>query len=326
MAGPQRHPTPAGFRWQNGKWIYLGDNGGQTHASQEVPPQYVPANLVGGPAGSSSSGGGGSQGGGGTVNGGTQSGTNSQGGAIVEPPPGAVWDPTRGWILPNGQVWTSTGTAIVQNATQAVQGIFGGGTGGGDGYSPTEIAQLAKTVGFTGNAARIMGAIGYAESGGDPDILGDLGIQTDTWGPSVGLTQVRSLKAEDHTGRTRDRYSLTNPTFNLRSAYSISDHGTKFSPWTMYTNGRYQQYLGQIPALASGGVVKARPGGTLALIAEAGQDEAVVPLPVGREAGFGNVYITVNVHGSVLRERDLAMSVRDALLQAKREGVTIGLG
>ena len=318
---PELSATGQQIFFKDGKWYdfqYYQTTGQYRQVTQGLTPAQQARQNSGG----------GSQGGGGTVNGGTQSGTNSQGGAIVEPPPGAVWDPTRGWILPNGQVWTSTGTAIVQNATQAVQGIFGGGTGGGDGYSPTEIAQLAKTVGFTGNAARIMGAIGYAESGGDPDILGDLGIQTDTWGPSVGLTQVRSLKAEDHTGRTRDRYSLTNPTFNLRSAYSISDHGTKFSPWTMYTNGRYQQYLGQIPALASGGVVKARPGGTLALIAEAGQDEAVVPLPRGGDGASIGPSIVINVHGSLVggSPREVALALRDELIRAKREGVTIGLG
>lgn len=37
-------------------------------------------------------------------------------------------------------------------------------------------------------------------------------------------------------------------------------------------------HAGVIPRLAKGGIVKARPGGTLALLAEAGHDEAVVPL------------------------------------------------
>lgn len=41
-----------------------------------------------------------------------------------------------------------------------------------------------------------------------------------------------------------------------------------------------------IPHLASGGIVRARPGGTLALLAEGGHDEAVIPLD-GRHEGTG---------------------------------------
>jgi hypothetical protein len=49
----------------------------------------------------------------------------------------------------------------------------------------------------------------------------------------------------------------------------------------------------RVPALANGGIVKARPGGTLALIGEGGRDEAVIPL--GRGGGMmGGVNITIN--------------------------------
>jgi hypothetical protein len=51
---------------------------------------------------------------------------------------------------------------------------------------------------------------------------------------------------------------------------------------------------GQIPALANGGIVKASPGGTLALIGEGGRDEAVIPLD--RAGGMGN-NVTINVNG-----------------------------
>lgn len=54
-----------------------------------------------------------------------------------------------------------------------------------------------------------------------------------------------------------------------------------------------------IPHLAKGGVVRARHGGTLALLGEAGHDEAVVPLsgphaPRLGGMGGGNVYVTIN--------------------------------
>lgn len=53
----------------------------------------------------------------------------------------------------------------------------------------------------------------------------------------------------------------------------------------------------KIPALAEGGIVPATPGGRLVRVAEAGQDEAVVPLPKNGKPsiGGGNTYnVTVN--------------------------------
>jgi phosphotransferase system HPr-like phosphotransfer protein len=48
-----------------------------------------------------------------------------------------------------------------------------------------------------------------------------------------------------------------------------------------------------IPALADGGIVKASPGGTLALIGEGGRDEAVIPLDRMGSMGGGDVNIYV---------------------------------
>lgn len=55
--------------------------------------------------------------------------------------------------------------------------------------------------------------------------------------------------------------------------------------------------------MAEGGIVRARPGGTLALIAEAGRDEPVVPLD-GRHS-LGGTIIKIDVHGTVVTEREL---------------------
>jgi hypothetical protein len=49
-----------------------------------------------------------------------------------------------------------------------------------------------------------------------------------------------------------------------------------------------------IPELANGGIVKARNGGTLALIGEGGRDEAVVPLSRGGSAFPSGMNITIN--------------------------------
>jgi hypothetical protein len=47
--------------------------------------------------------------------------------------------------------------------------------------------------------------------------------------------------------------------------------------------------------LADGGIIKASPGGTLALIGEGGRDEAVIPLD--RMGGMGGNNVTINVNG-----------------------------
>jgi hypothetical protein len=52
----------------------------------------------------------------------------------------------------------------------------------------------------------------------------------------------------------------------------------------------------KIPMLADGGIIKASPGGTLALIGEGGKDEAVIPLD--RMGGMGGNNITINVQGA----------------------------
>ena len=50
-----------------------------------------------------------------------------------------------------------------------------------------------------------------------------------------------------------------------------------------------------VPMMANGGIVKASPGGTLALIGEGGKDEAVIPLD--RMGSMGGNNVTINVNG-----------------------------
>ena len=58
--------------------------------------------------------------------------------------------------------------------------------------------------------------------------------------------------------------------------------------------GRGEEFsIPKIPMLADGGIVKASPGGTLALIGEGGQDEAVIPLDRMGSMGGGDVNIYV---------------------------------
>jgi hypothetical protein len=58
--------------------------------------------------------------------------------------------------------------------------------------------------------------------------------------------------------------------------------------------GDLMKELKGIPRMADGGIIRHSPGGTLALIGEAGRDEAVIPLDRMGSMGGGNVTIHVN--------------------------------
>lgn len=99
--------------------------------------------------------------------------------------------------------------------------------------------------GFTPSAAQTMTAIALAESSGNPALLGDTGIQTSTWGPSFGLFQIRTLKGETGRGTDRDISALTgNIDRQVQAALKISNNGRDFTPWSVFTSGRYRQFLG----------------------------------------------------------------------------------
>lgn len=51
----------------------------------------------------------------------------------------------------------------------------------------------------------------------------------------------------------------------------------------------------QVPALADGGIVPARPGGTLVRVGEGGQDEAILPLPRAQAGATINLYVTAGM-------------------------------
>lgn len=123
--------------------------------------------------------------------------------------------------------------------------------------STSEIYQAARSAGLSVPAATIATAIALAESSGDDQVLGDTGIQTSEWGPSVGLWQIRTRKDQYGTGGDRDLLALRGNVGRQATAMrNISAGGTNWAPWTVYTRGTYGQYMGQ--AQQAAGVV----GGT----------------------------------------------------------------
>lgn len=108
-------------------------------------------------------------------------------------------------------------------------------------FKDVTVGALAYKAGVT-NGGRLAEAIAIAklESDFNPDAVGDTGLVNATWGPSVGLWQIRSLRAESGKGTSRDETRLKDPAFNAQAMASISKNGTDWSPWTTWTRVQKQ--------------------------------------------------------------------------------------
>jgi len=73
-----------------------------------------------------------------------------------------------------------------------------------------------------------------------------------------------------------------------------------------------------IPGMASGGIVKARPGGTLARLGEGGRDEAVIPLGRNGGSGIGTTVVNnyINIDGIVTDPVETGQQIADVLNRA----------
>ena len=136
----------------------------------------------------------------------------------------------------------------------------------------SQVYTLLLDGGFSPDDARLMTAIAHAESALRLDAVGDVGLQTDKWGPSVGLFQIRTLRAETGTGGDRDIERLLNdPAAQVKAAFNISNGGTNFRPWSTFTSGSFRKFLDEplqagVPVPAFGGT------GTAGNVALAGGD------------------------------------------------------
>lgn len=117
--------------------------------------------------------------------------------------------------------------------------------------TPDEVYAALIAAGWPPDAAVTMTAIAGAESGWDNDALGDIDLQDATWGPSFGLFQIRTLKADVGSGSPRDPARLAlSDVEQARAAWEISQGGTDFTPWSVYNTGAYQAYLAAARAAA----------------------------------------------------------------------------
>src|SRR5919197_5302412 len=94
--------------------------------------------------------------------------------------------------------------------------------------TPTEaqVADLARRAGFPEPAIPKAVAVARCESSLRPHAHGDGHLVDATWGPSIGIWQIRSRWADLGTGRPRDPSRLADPAFNARAAYVLSSGGS----------------------------------------------------------------------------------------------------
>jgi hypothetical protein len=109
-----------------------------------------------------------------------------------------------------------------------------------------QIQQYAANAGFSGPDLATAVAIAIAESGGDPNAVGDRTLAPNR-GPSIGLWQI-------NIGRNANpkfaNWNLTDPQTNANAAFAIYSAIGGFGTtrgWTTYTSGTYAQYLSAVP-------------------------------------------------------------------------------
>ncbi|MDA3642843.1 transglycosylase SLT domain-containing protein [Saccharopolyspora indica] len=123
-----------------------------------------------------------------------------------------------------------------------------------------QIAEHAANAGFSGDDLRIAVAVALAESKGDPGAIGDVSLQTEAFGPSVGLWQIRSVNPGHGNAfdrAHRDEAANADPATNARNAYAIfREHG--WGQWSTYTEGQYRRFMDRARNATSGGAVRAR--------------------------------------------------------------------
>lgn len=127
--------------------------------------------------------------------------------------------------------------------------------GGGGGVSPlpspyvpptpgrnmtlAQLQSLAAHLGFPDPV--LAAAIAYAESLGNPNAVNITTHPAPGNAPerSFGLWQINTLAHPQY-----DETQLLDPTYNGQAAFTISDGGRNWTPWSTYNSGAYKPYMG----------------------------------------------------------------------------------
>jgi hypothetical protein len=197
----------------------------------------------------------------------------------------------------------------------AAQNIDYSKISGGGQVGHKDLMTLLYRKGFKGKSLDTAFAVSLAESGGRAGALGDVGLQTAKWGPSIGLFQIRSLKHwNNYDGKGskdpwRDGHRLPQTGFNAEAAIHKSTNGTNWSPWATFTSGKFTKFLAdaaatkaalKIPGRYAGGNVK---GSSPYVVGEGGPEVfvpdvggTIIPNSKAKSMGIGMGGKSVNIH------------------------------
>jgi hypothetical protein len=133
-----------------------------------------------------------------------------------------------------------------------------------------QVYDLAVGAGLNSSQAVIATAISAAESGHNPNNIGD---QTLAHYGSRGLWQVftkvwppNSIGLSGSSWTDANIGQLSDPKNNAHAMYVISNHGTTWQLWSTYNDGSYKQYLSLAQAAAAAPAptpTPTPPGGTV---------------------------------------------------------------
>jgi hypothetical protein len=109
-------------------------------------------------------------------------------------------------------------------------------TGSSASGSSGNLADLARRAGFPEDQIATAVAVAMAESGGNPEAVGDQSI-----GGSIGLWQIYTVAHPDLAAR----FNLRDPFQNAQAAFIVwQNAGGSWTPWATYNTEAYRQYLG----------------------------------------------------------------------------------
>ena len=145
----------------------------------------------------------------------------------------------------NSSTNTSGSSSSLTSSAQSVA-AGKGSAGKGGRYSQADLTSFAEQAGFSPEQARVMGAIGMGESGGNAGIdTVQSGLDPNRSNEySVGLFQINAQAHGDKLsklGYTSD--DLRDPVKNAKVAKMVYDEVGGFTPWSVYTKGIYKDYL-----------------------------------------------------------------------------------
>jgi|JI10StandDraft_1071094.scaffolds.fasta_scaffold291758_3 hypothetical protein len=105
-----------------------------------------------------------------------------------------------------------------------------------------DICESMRKAGFQEDQLNLMMAISRAESGWRIEALGDTTITNKTWGPSVGVLQVRTINPGHPQGcRIREQLNM-NLDAQTSCGYQIYK-SQGYKAWSAYLNGSYKKFL-----------------------------------------------------------------------------------